>query len=135
MTRSEIMKKAWELYATVSRIAHLAHRKRFSEALKMAWSNAKFSAKITGKEFRIMSAAEAQAEAEKIAAKKAEEQKKAATVRVYTIPNWLMHEKELFGIRSNIVKATDFEKETVKAFRYCGAWFPKSQCEMELVTA
>lgn len=128
MTRAMIMKSAWEKYRSVGRIQHLAHRERLSAAMKMAWECAKFEAKCTGKKFTVNNA---QSEAVEQAVEAVEVKR---TVNAYVIPNWLMYEKELFGMgRSNVVRFDEVERETAKAFRMYGEWFPKSQCKVQAV--
>lgn len=125
MTRAMIMKNAWEIYRSVVRIQHLAHRERLSEALKLAWKNAKFDAKCTGKKFTVNAQSEVE-QVEKVEVKR--------TVNAYVIPTWLMYEKELFGMGvSNLVRFDKVERETTKAFRMYGEWFPKSQCTVKAV--
>ena len=127
MTRAMIMKSAWEKYRTVVRIQHLSHREKLSAAMKMAWECAKFAAKCIGKKFTVNAQSETVEQVEK-----AVEVKK--TVDAYVIPEWLMHEKELFYMgRSNVVRFDKVERETAKAFRMYGEWFPKSQCEVKAV--
>lgn len=124
--RSEIMKRAWEMKKRntmrVGKIINDYNRlafRTFASCLKQAWDEAK--------------------EAEKIRARKEAEAAKAAAAKkveyVWIIPNWIMHEKELLGIRSNIVKQEAIERETVKAFRVYGEWIPKSVCERREVVA
>ncbi len=127
MTRAQIMKNAWKIYRTVVRISHLPHREKMSAAMKMAWANAKFAAKATGKAFTL----KAETETETVEAKPvAVETKK--TVKAYVIPMWLMQEKDLYYMgRPNVVKFENIERETAKAFRVYGEWFPKSQCEVK----
>lgn len=126
MTRAMIMKNAWEIYRSVVRIQHLAHRERLSAAMKMAWANAKFEAKCTGKKFTV------NAQSEVVEQEKAVEVKR--TVSAYVIPSWLMYEKELFGMGvNNVVRFDKVERETAKAFRMYGEWFPKSQCEVKAI--
>ena len=127
MTRAMIMKKAWEIYRKNLTIMHLAHRDRLSAAMKMAWSNAKFAAKCTGKKFTVKAQSEVVEQVEKAVEVK-------RTVNAYVIPNWLMQEKDLFGMgRSNVVRFDTVERETAKAFKMYNEWFPKSQCEVKAV--
>ena len=56
-------------------------------------------------------------------------------VNAYVIPNWMMYEKELFGVRPNVVKETMIERETKKAFKVYGEWIPKSVCTVTRVAA
>lgn len=127
MTRAQIMKDAWKIYRTVVRISHLPHREKISAALKMAWKNAKFAAKTARKAFTL----KAETETETVETKPvAVEAKK--TVKAYVIPMWLMQEKDLYYMgRPNVVKFENIERETAKAFRVYGEWFPKSQCEVK----
>lgn len=83
--------------------------------MKMSWGNIKFKMKNA---YKICKSTEE-------AARVSEPEK----TTVYIIPEWLMHEKSLFGVRSNIIKSATIEKETAKAFRVYGEWFPKSQCD------
>lgn len=127
MTRAMIMKSAWEKYRSVVRIQHLAHRARLSAAMKMAWECAKFAAKCTGKKFTVNAQSEVVEQVEKAVEVK-------RTVNAYVIPNWLMQEKDLFGMgRSNVVRFDKVERETAKAFKMYNEWFPKSQCEVKAV--
>ena len=57
------------------------------------------------------------------------------TVKAYVVPNWKMHEVALFGVRSNVIKETEIERETAKAFKAFGEWFPKSICDVTRVAA
>ena len=127
MTRAQIMKDAWKIYRTVVRISHLPHREKMSAAMKMAWKNAKFAAKTARKAFTL----KAETETEAVETKPvAVETKK--TVKAYVIPMWLMQEKDLYYMgRPNVVKFENIERETAKAFRVYGEWFPKSQCEVK----
>lgn len=59
--------------------------------------------------------------------------KEKLTVEAYVVPTWLMHEKELWGVRPNVIKVTVIERETRKAFKAYGEWFPKSQCTLTRV--
>ena len=65
------------------------------------------------------------------------EAKEAAnpTTWAYVVPMWKWNEVELMGVRSNIVKTAQIEKETKKAFKVYGEWIPKSICEMKKVAA
>jgi hypothetical protein len=128
MTRSEILKDAWNIYRTNTRFINLAHRERLSAAMALAWKNAKFSAKCRHQEFHLTTESEIKVIAEQPEA----ETKKTVTVKAYVIPMWLMQEKDLYYMgRPNVVKFENIERETAKAFRVYGEWFPKSQCEVK----
>lgn len=59
------------------------------------------------------------------------EAKKANMVQGWKIPNWLMVEKEVWGVAGCNGFAPDNQivKESKKAFCFLGVWFPKSVCE------
>lgn len=117
--RSEIMKAAWEMKRSNIRLAGKVRNEynksafmTFGQCLANAWAKAKREA--------MLAAAAEQA---------------AKTTRAWVIPNWMMYEKELFGVRSNTVKVSEIEKETNKAFRIRGQWVPKSVCDFVEVNA
>lgn len=117
---SSIMKRAWEVkknnIARVGKQLTAYNRSgfmTFGECLSQAWTEAKRE---------LAKASRAIAQAAAAVTKK---------VMVYVVPNWLMHEKECFGIFSNIVTPDKIQRETRKAFMYHETWFPKSMCEIE----
>lgn len=127
MTRAEIMKNAWKLYRTIVRFSSLPHKERISAAMKLAWKNAKFDSKNKNQKFHLTK--ESETKTEQIATVKVETKK---TVKAYVIPMWLMQEKDLYYMgRPNVVKFENIERETAKAFRVYGEWFPKSQCDVK----
>ena len=127
MTRAEIMKNAWKFYRTIVRFSNLPHRERISAAMKMAWKNAKFTSKCKNQEFHLTKKNETKTE--QTVTIKVETKK---TIKAYVIPMWLMQEKDLYYMgRPNIVRFDAIERETAKAFRVYGEWFPKSQCDVK----
>lgn len=106
------MNEMWKLYRTVVRFMHLSHRERMSACLKLAWKNIKFRASHTVKAKTVVKAVET-----------------VKTIGAYVVPDWMMHEKALFGVRSSIIKDSDITTTTHKAFKAFGEWFPKSVCD------
>ena len=126
MTKAQIMRNAWNFYRTIVRFSNLPHKERISAALKLAWNNAKKEAKITGKTFKLSNSTDEQPATTqpRVEVKK--------TVKAYVIPMWLMQEKDLYYMgRPNVVRFDAIERETAKAFRVYGEWFPKSQCNVK----
>ena len=120
--RSEIMKRAWDIKNANIRLAgrkptayNASAFMTFGKCLAQAWAEAK----------RAIEKAEREAQ-------KANE---VETVWAYEVPLWKWHEAELFGVRDNIVKMSQIEKETKKAFKVYGEWIPKSICELRQVVA
>lgn len=120
--REQIMKRAWELKkANIKKFGKKPNNytgifwKSFSDCLKQAWAEAKTEIRMA--EIR-------KAEASKAVAEQTEQNE-----IVYIIPNWLAYEKEIFGINPTNVKRSAIERETAKAFKAYGVWFPKSQCQ------
>ena len=103
---AKIMKKAWEIKKTSILKFGKSKAKDFASCLRSAWKIAK----------------EGMLGAKKTTIK--------TTVYTYIIPDWIMYEKELFGIRCPKVKKEDFEEETKKAFKIYGEWIPKSVCNI-----
>lgn len=125
--KREIMKRAWELKdANVKKFGFVrteynrTNFRTFGECLKEAWDEAKYEMKLD--EIREANRKRREAEAEKAASNSGSE-------IAYTIPNWLAYEKDIMGIRPTNVRKSDVERETAKAFRAYGIWFPKSQCK------
>ena len=123
--RSKIMKRAWELKdANVKKFGFVRTEynstffRTFGECLKEAWDEAKYEMELD----KIREANQKRREAEKATSNSDSE-------IAYIIPNWLAYEKDIMGIRPTNVKKSDVERETAKAFRAYGIWFPKSQCK------
>lgn len=124
--RSEIMKRAWEIKKdNVKKFGKKPNSytgifwRSFGDCLKRAWEEAK-------KEVKMSETRKANAERQ---AEEQSEQEAAQNEIVYIIPGWLAYEKEIFGIEPTNVRRSAIERETAKAFKAYGVWFPKSQCQ------
>ena len=100
-----------------------------SEIMKRAWEIKRYQEKHLVEKYR-----ESFGECLKRAWAEAKE-KANPMVWAYVVPMWKWQEAGLFGVRSNIVKETQIEKESKKAFRVYGEWIPKCICDYKKVAA